>query len=114
VDLDGEIRAKQLALHALDAIFRSGNLNQEDVHLQNIFRTELGADAAPFAVALDYLNSCTAHSGLSPFLGFVLAKATKNCGELSTKHAPVLHFILSLLRYCRDRLRGCLESVATC
>jgi len=66
MNLDGEIRAKQLTLHALDAIFRSWNCNQEDVHLQDILRAEFDADAAAFAVALDDFQSGTTHSGLSP------------------------------------------------
>jgi len=71
VDLDGEVRAKQFTLHALDAIFRSWSCDQEDVHLQDILRTEFDADAATFAVPLDDFESGTTHSGLSPlFLDF--------------------------------------------
>ena len=66
VDFDSEVRAQQLALHTLDAVFRPCNLNQEDVHFQDVLRAELDADAAAFAVALDYFQSGTAHSGLSP------------------------------------------------
>ena len=71
MNLDGEVRAKQFALHALDAIFRSWDCDQEDVHLQDILRAEFDADAAAFAVALYDFQSGTTHSGLSPFvLGF--------------------------------------------
>ena len=71
MNLDGEIRAKQLTLHALDAIFRSWNCNQEDVHLQDILRAEFDADTATLAVTLDDFESGTTHSGLSPlFLDF--------------------------------------------
>jgi hypothetical protein len=67
MDLDGEVRAKQLALHALDAVFRSRGCDQEDVHLKDILRAEFDADAAAFAVALDNFQSGTTHSGSSPF-----------------------------------------------
>jgi hypothetical protein len=66
MDFDGEVRAEQLALHALDAVFRTRGCDQEDVHLQDILRAEFNADAAAFAVALDNFESGTTHSGLSP------------------------------------------------
>jgi hypothetical protein len=66
MDLDGEVRAKQLALHAFDAVFRPWGCDQEDVHLQDILRAEFDADTASFAVALDDFESGTTHSVLSP------------------------------------------------
>jgi hypothetical protein len=66
MDFNGEIRAKQFTLHALDAIFRSWGCDQEDIHLQDILRAEFDAYAAAFAVALDDFESCTTHSGSSP------------------------------------------------
>ena len=66
MDFDGEVWAKQFTLHAFDAVFRSWNCDQEDVHLQDILRAEFDADAAAFAVALDDFQSGTTHSGLSP------------------------------------------------
>ena len=62
MNFDGEVRAKQLALHALDAIFWSWNCNQEDIHLQDILRAEFDADTATFAVTLDDFESGTTHS----------------------------------------------------
>jgi hypothetical protein len=62
MDLDGEVRAEQLALHAFDAIFRSWCCDQEDVHLQDILRTEFYADTATLAVTLDDFESGTTHS----------------------------------------------------
>jgi hypothetical protein len=70
VDLDGKVRAQQFALHALDAIFGACDFDQKDVHFQDVFRTELDADAAPFAVAFDHFESGAAHSGWSPFFIF--------------------------------------------
>ena len=71
MDLDGEVRAKQFALHALDAIFRPWGCDQEDIHLQDILWAEFDADTATFAVTLDDFESGTTHSGLSPlFLDF--------------------------------------------
>jgi hypothetical protein len=66
MNLNGEVRAKQFALHALDAIFRSWNGDQEDIHLKDILRAEFDADTATFAVALDDFESCTTHSVSSP------------------------------------------------
>ena len=66
MDLDGEVRAQQLALHAFDTIFRSRGRDQEDIHLQDILRTEFDADTAAFAVSLDDFESGTTHSGSSP------------------------------------------------
>ena len=66
MDLDGEVRAKQFALHALDAIFRSWNCDQEDIHLKDVLRAEFDADTAAFAVSLDDFESGTTHSGSSP------------------------------------------------
>ena len=62
MNLDGEVRAKQFALHALDAIFRPWNCYQEDVHLQDILRAEFDADTATLAVTLDDFESGTTHS----------------------------------------------------
>jgi len=71
MDLDSEVRAEQLTLHALDAVFRSWGCDQEDVHLQDILRAEFDAYAAAFAVTLDDFESCTTHSGSSPlYMGF--------------------------------------------
>jgi len=67
MNLDGEVRAKQLTLHALDAIFRSWRCDQEDIHLQDILRAEFDADTAAFAVSLADFESGTTHSGSSPF-----------------------------------------------
>ena len=66
MDLDCEVRAEQLTLHTFDAVFRSWGCDQEDVHLQDILRTEFDADTAAFAVSLDDFESGTTHSGLSP------------------------------------------------
>ena len=66
MNLDSEVRAEQLALHALDAVFRSWGRDQENVHLQDILRAEFDAYAATFAVTLDDFDSCTTHSGSSP------------------------------------------------
>jgi len=63
MDLDGEVRAKQLTLHAFNAIFRSRGRDQEDIHFQDILRTEFDADTAAFAVSLDDFESGTTHSG---------------------------------------------------
>jgi len=62
MNLDGKVRAKQLALHALDAVFRPWDCNQEDVHLQDILRAEFDADTATLAVTLDDFESGTTHS----------------------------------------------------
>jgi hypothetical protein len=71
MNFDGEVRAKQFTLHALDAIFRSWGCDQKDIHLQDILRAEFDADTATFAVTLDDFESGTTHSGLSPlFLDF--------------------------------------------
>jgi hypothetical protein len=71
MNLDGEVRAKQFTLHALDAVFRPWNCDQKDVHFEDILRAEFDADAAAFAVTLDDFESGTTHSGLSPlFLDF--------------------------------------------
>jgi len=74
MDLDGEVRAEQFALHAFDAVFRPWGCDQEDVHLQNILRAEFDADAAAFAVALDDFESGTTHSDLSPYMRYFLLK----------------------------------------
>ena len=66
MDLDGEVRAEQLTLHAFDAVFRSWGRDQKDVHLQDILRAEFDADTAAFAVTLDNFESGTTHSVLSP------------------------------------------------
>ena len=66
MDFDGEVRAKQLALHAFDAVFRSWDCDQKDVHLQDILRAEFDADTASFAVTLDNFESGTTHSVSSP------------------------------------------------
>jgi len=66
VDFDGKVRAKQFALHALDAVFRSWDSDQKDIHLQDILRAEFDADTATFAVTLDDFESGTTHSGSSP------------------------------------------------
>ena len=50
MDFDGKVRAKQFALHALDAVFRSWGSDQKDIHLQDILRAEFDADAAAFAL----------------------------------------------------------------
>jgi hypothetical protein len=65
VNLDGKVRAEQLALHALNAILRSRSRDQEDIHLQDILRAELDTDAAALAVLLDDFDS-GAHSVWSP------------------------------------------------
>jgi hypothetical protein len=70
VDLDGKVRAQQLALHALDAILGAYDFDQEDVHFQDFLRAEFDADAASLAVAFDHFESGTAHSGWSPFFSF--------------------------------------------
>jgi hypothetical protein len=70
VDLDGKVGAKKLALHALDAVLGTRDFDQENIHLQDILRAELDADAAPLAVAFDHFESGTAHSGWSPFFSF--------------------------------------------
>jgi hypothetical protein len=70
VDLDGKVRAQQFALHALDAIFGTYDLDQKNVHFQDFFRAELDADAASLAVAFDHFESGAAHSGWSPFFSF--------------------------------------------
>ena len=71
MNLDGEVRAEQFTLHALDTVFWSWNRDQEDIHLEDILRTEFDADTATFAVALDNFDSGTTHSDLSPcILGF--------------------------------------------
>ena len=62
MNLDGEVRAKQFALHALDAVFRSWGCDQEDVHFQDILRAEFDADTATLAVSLDDFESGTTHS----------------------------------------------------
>ena len=62
MNLDGEVRAKQFTLHALDAIFWPWNCDQEDVHLQDILRAEFDADTATLAVTLDDFESGTTHS----------------------------------------------------
>ena len=90
MDLDGEVRAEQLALHALDTIFRPWNRDQEDVHLQDILRAEFDADAAALAVALDDFDSCTTHSGLSP-LSLVAAETSGFCGEKIAQVAILRH-----------------------
>jgi hypothetical protein len=66
MDFDGEIRATQLALHALDAGFGADDLHQKRIHLKNFRGAEFSTDAAPLAVPFDYLNSRTAHSRYSP------------------------------------------------
>jgi hypothetical protein len=66
MDLDGEVRAEQFALHAFDAIFRSRGCDQKDIHLQDILRAEFDADTASFAVSLDNFESGTTHSDSSP------------------------------------------------
>jgi hypothetical protein len=68
MDLDGEVRAEQFTLHALDAVFWSWDRDQEDIHLQDILRTEFDADTATFAVAFDNFDSGTTHSDLSPYV----------------------------------------------
>ena len=62
MNLDGEIWAKQFALHAFDAVFWSWGCDQEDIHLQDILRAEFDADTATFAVTLDDFESGTTHS----------------------------------------------------
>jgi hypothetical protein len=62
MNLDSEVRAKQFALHALDAVLRSWNCDQEDVHLEDILRAEFDADTATLAVTLDDFESGTTHS----------------------------------------------------
>jgi hypothetical protein len=73
MDFDCEVWAKQFTLHAFDAVFRSWDCDQENIHLQDILRAEFDADAAAFAVAFDDFDSCTTHSGWSPlYLDFSL------------------------------------------
>jgi hypothetical protein len=76
VDLDGEIWAQQFALHALDAVFWARHFDQEDVHFQDILRAERDANAAALAVAFDYFESGTAHSGWSPFFNLAVLFST--------------------------------------
>jgi hypothetical protein len=95
MDLDSEVRAEQFALHALDAVFRSCNLDQKDIHLQDVLGTELDADAAAFAVALDYFQSGTTHSGLSP-LSLMTAETSGICGENIAQVATLRHNLFGL------------------
>jgi hypothetical protein len=66
MNFDGKVRAEQFTLHAFDAVFRSWDRDQEDVHLQDILRAEFDADTASFAVTLDNFESGTTHSVSSP------------------------------------------------
>jgi hypothetical protein len=68
VNFDGKVRTAQLALHALDAILQTRDLDQEPIHLEHVLGAELDTDAASLAILFDDFYSCTAHSRLSPFL----------------------------------------------
>ena len=67
-NFDSEVGAAQFALHALDAILQTRDLDQKAVHLEDVLGAELDADAASLTILLDDFYSCTAHSRLSPFL----------------------------------------------
>jgi hypothetical protein len=58
MDLDGEVRTPQFALHTLDAGLGLDNLDDKGLHLQNSGGTELNADAASFAISFDDLDPC--------------------------------------------------------
>jgi hypothetical protein len=81
VDLDRKVRAQKFALHALDAIFGACDFDQEDVHFQDILRTERDADAASLAVAFNDFESGTAHSGWSPFFSLAETFSVSSTGR---------------------------------
>ena len=56
-NFDSEVRATELALHALDTGFKVLDRSDETLHLKHLRGTELHADVAALAVLLDNLDS---------------------------------------------------------
>ena len=55
-NFDREIGTTEFALHAFDACFQILYCSHKALHLQNLGRTELHTDVAPFTVLLDNLD----------------------------------------------------------